>query len=163
TTATFTRLLALPCPRRITTRTDRAGNITRSAPCARVSAMPFAPESTTTVPAFGQGAPTATSCTSSPPEWTLFAAVSAMRFGPQLTVVAPAGRTRDPVRAAADLVPERHALPDRDHRQIVTVRPRLADAIRARVDHDRVLRPRAGRDHLAIRVDGGDHYDPEEH
>ena len=47
--------------------------------------MPFAPESTTTVPAFGQGAPTATSCTSSPPEWTLFAAVSAMRFGPQRT------------------------------------------------------------------------------
>src|SRR5439155_21035082 len=78
------------------------------------------------------------------------------------TVVACGGGTRDPVRAAADLVPERYALPDRDHRQVVTVRPRLADAIRARVDHDRVLRPRAGRDHLAIGASGRDDHAPEE-
>ena len=56
---------------------------TSSAPCARVSAMPFAPESTTTVPVPGQDAPTPTRCTSSPPAWTLLAVVSATWLGPQ--------------------------------------------------------------------------------
>src|SRR2546427_955375 len=56
---------------------------TSSAPCARVSAMPFAPESTTTVPLPGQDAPTPTRCTSSPPAWTLLAVVSATWLGPR--------------------------------------------------------------------------------
>src|SRR3989475_7599459 len=60
-----------------------ASRSTSSAPCARVSATPFAPESTTTVPVPGQDAPPPTRCTSSPPAWTLLAVVSATWLGPQ--------------------------------------------------------------------------------
>src|SRR2546428_487872 len=56
---------------------------TSSAPCARVSAIPSAPESTPAVPLPGQDAPTPTRCTSSPPAWTLLAVVSATWLGPQ--------------------------------------------------------------------------------
>src|SRR5439155_3774664 len=58
------------------------------------------------------------------------------------------------VRAAADLVLEGRALPHLRCLQVVAARPRLADAVRARVHLDGALQPGARRDHLAVRVSG---------